>query len=178
MQASKDGVDVVCELAGEPREDVERIQKAIMSLQLEQATLDRKVKVAKKPVTRFKGQTTRLQKSLDELEFQLQTLRGKRKPWCLLHKFSKVDHRHARVPSKLWSTLLAFTEGSDSMKIVVMCHIAGALIEQLSTCLLDPSSPLDGRLACSCGHANQYRIILLRGCWCSGKTIWQPHLIT
>ncbi|KAK9844653.1 hypothetical protein WJX74_005184 [Apatococcus lobatus] len=76
--ASRDGVDVVCELANEPREDVEKIQKAIMKLQLEQASLDRKVKAAKKPVTKFKTQSTRFQKSLDELEFQLQASRGKR----------------------------------------------------------------------------------------------------
>lgn len=122
MQASKDGVDVVCELAGEPREDVERIQKAIMSLQLEQAHLDRKVKAAKKPVTRFKGQTTRLQKSLDELELQLQTSRGKRKPWCLLHKCSEADHRMG-VPSKPWSLVLVSTEDPDCMENLGGAHI-------------------------------------------------------
>ena len=72
MQADRDGVDVVCELANESREHVEKIQRAIMDFQLEQADLDRKVKIAKKPVTKFKTQETRFQKSLDSLKFKLE----------------------------------------------------------------------------------------------------------
>lgn len=80
VQAEKDGVEVVCELAGEPREEVEKIQRAIMTLQLQQADLGKKVTAAKKPVTKFKTQSTKFHKSLEKLEFQLQTSRGKRKP--------------------------------------------------------------------------------------------------
>ena len=70
-------MDVVCELAGESRENVERIQEKIMSLQLEEADLDKEVKDKKKPVTKYKTQATRLQKLLDKLDFQLQATKRK-----------------------------------------------------------------------------------------------------